>query len=72
MRRWSERRLIASHFVEFNGKPVASVKKGFGRAVRLAGQPGKVTPHTPPHSRYLADAARRSVLGGRWVLGNVA
>jgi len=37
MRRWKARRLIVSHFVEFNGKPVASVKKGFRSAVRLAG-----------------------------------
>src|SRR5262249_54751732 len=44
LRRWNERKLIASHFVEFNGKPVASVKKGFRSAVRLAGLVGKVTP----------------------------
>jgi integrase len=28
LRRWKERKLIATCFVEFNGKPVASVKKG--------------------------------------------
>jgi hypothetical protein len=39
-----------SYFVEFNGKPVASVKKGFRSAVRLAGLPGKVTPHTLRHT----------------------
>jgi hypothetical protein len=27
MRRWTERKLIADCFVEFNGKPVASVKR---------------------------------------------
>jgi integrase len=50
MRRWKERKLIAACFVEFNGKPVASVKKGFQSAVRLAGIPGKVTPHTLRHT----------------------
>jgi integrase len=50
MRRWKERRLIATCFVEFNGKPVASVKKGFRRAVGLAGLAGKVTPHTLRHT----------------------
>jgi integrase len=46
LRRWRDRKLIATCFVEFNGKPVASVKKGFKTAVRLAGLAGKVTPHT--------------------------
>jgi integrase len=46
LRRWRNRKLIAACFVEFNGKPVASVKKGFKSAVGLAGLPGKVTPHT--------------------------
>jgi integrase len=50
MRRWVRRNLITSHFVEFNGKPVASVKTGFRSAVRLAGLPGKVTPHTLRHT----------------------
>jgi integrase len=50
MRRWKDRKLIVSHFVEFNGKPVASVKTGFRSAVRLAGLSGKVTPHTLRHT----------------------
>src|SRR6266849_9321829 len=29
LRRWKDRKLIATCFVEFNGKPVVSVKKGF-------------------------------------------
>jgi len=37
-------------FVELNGKPVSSVKRGFRSAVRLAGLPGKVTPHTLRHT----------------------
>jgi integrase len=50
MRRWAERKLIADTFVEFNGKPVASVKKGFRSGVRLAGLAGRVTPHTLRHT----------------------
>jgi integrase len=50
LRRWKERKLIANCFVEFNGKPVASVKKGFRTAVGLAKLPGRVTPHTLRHT----------------------
>jgi integrase len=49
-RRWKERKLIANCFVEFNGKPVASVKKGFRTAIGLAKLPGRVTPHTLRHT----------------------
>jgi hypothetical protein len=44
MRCWAKLRLMAQCFVEFNGKPVASVKKDFRSAVGLAGLSGKVTP----------------------------
>ena len=50
MRRWKSRKVIATCFVEFNGKPVSSVKKGFRSAVRLAGLAGKITPHTLRHT----------------------
>jgi integrase len=50
MRRWKDRKLIATCFVEFNGKPLSSVKKGFQTAVRLAGLPGKIIPHTLRHT----------------------
>ena len=50
LRRWKDRKLIATCFVAFNGKPVASVKKGFKTAVGLALLPGKVTPHTLRHT----------------------
>jgi integrase len=46
-------RLSKSHFVEWNGKPVSSVKTGFGSAVRIAGLDvtvGNVTPHTLRHT----------------------
>jgi hypothetical protein len=41
---------MANSVVEFNGKPVASVKKGFKTAVGLARLPGRVTPHTLRHT----------------------
>src|SRR6201999_2330019 len=50
LRRWRDRNLIATCFVEFNGKPVASVKKGFKTAVGLASLSGRVTPHTLRHT----------------------
>jgi hypothetical protein len=40
MRRWARLKLIAECFVEFNGKPVVSVKKSFKSAVGLAGLTG--------------------------------
>jgi len=50
LRRWRDRKLIVTCFVEFNGKRVASVKKGFKTGVGLAGLPGKVSPHTLRHT----------------------
>jgi integrase len=53
MRRWVRTEAITSHFVEFNGAAVKSVKTGFRSAVRIAGlssQSGKVTPHTLRHT----------------------
>jgi integrase len=50
MRRWVRRGIVASHFVEWHGAPVRSVKTGFRHAVKLAGLWGKVTPHTLRHT----------------------
>ena len=50
MRRWKDRGLITRHFVEFNGEAVTSVKTAFKRAVKLAGLPGNVSPHTLRHT----------------------
>ena len=50
LRRWNKRRLFATCFVEFNGKPVRSVKRGFKSAVRLAGLTGRISPHTLRHT----------------------
>src|ERR1700759_4428733 len=53
LRRWSRLGIAKSHFVEWNGKPVLSVKTGFASGVRLAGlnvAVGNVTPHTLRHT----------------------
>jgi len=53
LRRWHRLGLIAGHFVEFNGQPIASVKTAFTRAVKLANlsyEGGKVVPHTLRHT----------------------
>jgi integrase len=50
MRRWVRRGIVTSHFVEWHGAPVKSVKTGFRHAVALAGLWGKVTPHTLRHT----------------------
>jgi integrase len=53
MRRWARLGISKSYFVEWAGKPVASVKTGFASAVRIAGLDvtvGNVTPHTLRHT----------------------
>jgi integrase len=50
MRRWACRGNVKEYFVEWNGKPVESIKVGFRRAISLSGIPGKVTPHTLRHT----------------------
>lgn len=47
LRRWAGDR--RSHVVNFRGKPVASIKKGIGRAAERAGIEG-VTPHVLKHT----------------------
>jgi integrase len=53
MRRWVDKEIITTCFVEWNGKPVKSVKNAFARAVDLAKldlSDGNVTPHTLRHT----------------------
>lgn len=50
MRRWVRRGVVTSHFVEWHGMPVKSVKTAFDHAVGLAKLPGRVTPHTLRHT----------------------
>jgi integrase len=48
-----DKKIIATCFVEWNGKPVKSVKNAFSRAVEVAGldlTDGNVTPHTLRHT----------------------
>jgi len=50
LRRWHRIDPEAKHFVEFNGKPVNSVKTAFKSAVRLAGLGPGISPHTLRHT----------------------
>lgn len=50
MRRWVRKGLINTHFVEWGGKPVKSVKRSFQTAVEVAGLEGHVIPHTLRHT----------------------
>jgi len=49
LRRWARIGVADDYFVTWHGKPVRSVKKGFARAVALAGL-SNVTPHTLRHT----------------------
>lgn len=49
MRRWHRKGIAILRFVEWNGKPVKSVKTGFKTAVQLAGIE-HATPHTLRHT----------------------
>ena len=49
MRRWAAKGFARKAVVEWNGKPVASVRKGFEAAVRAA-QLEDVTPHILRHT----------------------
>ena len=53
LRRWYDKKIIANHFVEWQGAGVKSVKNGFARAVEVAKldlSDGNVTPHTLRHT----------------------
>jgi integrase len=50
MRRWERLGLSRHAVVEWNGKPVLSVRKGFAAAVRAADLGPEVTPHTLRHT----------------------
>ncbi|MCK1675245.1 site-specific integrase [Bradyrhizobium sp. 150] len=50
LRRWHRIDPEAKHFVEYNGKPVTSVKTAFRSAVRLAGLGPGISPHTLRHT----------------------
>ncbi len=50
MRRWKRLGVSQRAVVEWNGKPVQSVRKGFQAAVRAAGLDASVTPHGLRHT----------------------
>jgi integrase len=50
MRRWARRGLSRKAVIEWNGKPIKSVRKGFEAAVRAAGLGAEVTPHILRHT----------------------
>jgi integrase len=50
MRRWAARGLARKTVVEWNGKSVESVRKGFAAAVEAAGLGADVTPHILRHT----------------------
>jgi integrase len=53
LRRWALRGIAGTHFVEWGGKPVKRVSKGFRHGVelaKLATDAGRVTPHTLRHT----------------------
>jgi integrase len=50
IRRWKAKDIVIQAVIEENGRPVASVKKGFASAVRLAQLDKHVTPHTLRHT----------------------
>jgi integrase len=53
MRHCYDKKIIANHFVEWQGAGVKSVKNGFARAVEVAKldlSDGNVTPHTLRHT----------------------
>jgi integrase len=53
MRRWDRLGIAKEHFVEYNGKPVLSVKKAFRKVVKewkIDLSAGPVTPHTMRHT----------------------
>jgi len=50
LRRWKEKGIARTHFVEWNGQPIKSVKTAFKSATRLAGIKDSVTPHTLRHT----------------------
>jgi integrase len=73
LRRWHRINPEARHFVEFNGKPVSSVKDGVQerRPARRA-RSRHIAAYVAAHGRDLADAARHRPLAGGRLFGNVA
>jgi integrase len=50
LRRWQRLGIAQQAVIEWNGKPVRSVRKAFAAAVKAAGLDGKITPHVLRHT----------------------
>src|SRR5262245_46326612 len=50
LRRWASKGIIKVFFVEWNGRPVKSIKTAFKTALRLAKVSGRISPHTLRHT----------------------
>jgi integrase len=50
LRRWHNKGIANQYFVEFNGRPLKSVKTAFKTAVSISGLEGKISPHTLRHT----------------------
>jgi integrase len=50
LRRWESKGVTGEYLIEWNRQPVKSVKTAFKTAVRLAGLPGQISPHTLRHT----------------------
>jgi len=50
LRRWKRLGISKQAVIEWNGKPVRSVRKAFAAAVQAAGLDGKITPHILRHT----------------------
>ena len=50
LRWWVAIGIVSEHFVEWNGRPVKSIKTGFKTALRLAKLSGRISPHTLRHT----------------------
>jgi len=59
LRRWKRLGISKHYVVEWNGKPVKRINKGFRHARRLAGLGDDVTPHTLRHTCATWMAQRR-------------
>ncbi len=59
LRKWRRLGISRHYVVEFNGKPVKRINKGFRSARRLAGLGADVTPHTLRHTCATWMAQRR-------------
>jgi integrase len=50
LRRWKRLGIASRAVVEWNGKPVGSVRKGFAAAIKASGLDSRITPHVLRHT----------------------